>query len=62
MLWDFKPAEGERGAWDGGRIYNPEDGETYRSTMTLDGNGTLRVRGYVGAPIFGRSQTWTRVR
>jgi uncharacterized protein (DUF2147 family) len=62
MLWGFKPADGERGVWDNGRIYNPEDGDTYRSTLTLDGNGTLRVRGYVGVPLLGKTQVWSRVR
>lgn len=60
MLTGFRPAE-EPGSWDGGRIYNPEDGETYRSTMTLrDGGARLEVRGYVGLPVFGKSQLWTR--
>jgi uncharacterized protein (DUF2147 family) len=54
-------AGGEPDVWEGGRIYNPEDGETYRCTMTLLGDGRLEVRGYVGLPLFGKSQVWTRV-
>lgn len=46
--------------WSDGTIYNPEDGETYSCTLTLQDDGTLKVRGYVGLPIFGKTQIWTR--
>lgn len=59
MLEGFvRAGEGE---WTGGKIYNPEDGKTYNANMTLQDANTLRVRGYVGVPLFGKSQTWTRV-
>jgi uncharacterized protein (DUF2147 family) len=48
--------------WEEGKVYNPEDGEIYSCVMTLQANGTLGVRGYVGLPIFGKSQEWTRVK
>ncbi|MBM3554032.1 MAG: DUF2147 domain-containing protein [Alphaproteobacteria bacterium] len=60
MLEGFRPA-GEN-KWADGTIYNPEDGKTYSCTMTLEGNGTLKVRGYVGVPLFGKTQVWTRVK
>ena len=47
-------------AWAGGTIYDPKSGNTYSSTMELQDENTLVVRGYVLLPIFGRSQTWTR--
>jgi len=47
--------------WEKGTIYNPEDGKTYRCNMTLKDANTLRVRGYVGMPMFGKTQIWTRV-
>jgi uncharacterized protein (DUF2147 family) len=49
--------------WSGGQILDPETGKTYKATMHLgdDGN-TLIVRGYIGLPMFGRSQTWVRHR
>ena len=55
MRWD-----GER--FTGGRIVDPQNDKTYRASLTLDGANRLRVRGYIGIPTFGRSQTWTRVR
>ena len=47
--------------WNGGEILDPEDGKTYRATMKLSEDGQkLTVRGYIGLPMFGRSQTWVR--
>ena len=42
----------------GGRAYNPRTGRSYRATLALNGNGTLRVTGCV--MMICRSQTWTR--
>lgn len=46
--------------WKGGTIYDPNSGNTYRSSMTLLDRNTLKVRGYIGLAMFGRSDTWTR--
>jgi uncharacterized protein (DUF2147 family) len=48
--------------YEGGTILDPETGKIYKASMSLDpGGAQLTVRGYIGLPIFGRSQTWTRV-
>lgn len=47
--------------WTGGTILDPSNGKTYKSTMELDGEDRLKVRGYIGVPLFGRTQTWHRV-
>lgn len=47
--------------WSGGEILDPENGKTYRARMKLvDGGRKLVLRGYIGVPLFGRSQTWIR--
>lgn len=61
LLNGFLPDPERPDRWIEGRIYNPEDGEIYRSTMTLGPDGTLDVRGYVGLPLLGKSQVWKRV-
>ncbi len=43
----------------GGRLYDPESGKTYTGVMAREGN-LLKLRGYVGIPLFGRTETWTR--
>lgn len=49
------------GRWTGGTIYDPNSGKTYRCIVTWVDANTLKVRGYVGMPILGRTETWTRV-
>jgi uncharacterized protein (DUF2147 family) len=46
--------------WQHGNIYDPESGNTYRCKMTLIATNQLKVRGYVGIPLFGRTVVWTR--
>ena len=58
MLTDFK-FDGDD-EWKGGDIYDPESGKTYSSFIYLKDNNTIRVRGYVGISLFGRTETWTR--
>ena len=53
-------AEATPGNLTGGHLYDPTSGKTYKGSMTLDGDN-LKLRGYVGVSLFGRSETWTRV-
>jgi uncharacterized protein (DUF2147 family) len=52
---------GER-TWEGGKIYNPDDGVEYRALMSIGDDGALRVRAYLLLPILGKTLIWTRVR
>lgn len=48
--------------YTGGQILDPANGKTYKSRMSLSAGGKkLDVRGYVGVPMLGRTQTWNRV-
>jgi uncharacterized protein (DUF2147 family) len=42
-----------------GTLYDPKSGKTYHGQLTAQ-SSTLDLRGYIGIPLFGRSQTWTR--
>jgi uncharacterized protein (DUF2147 family) len=57
FITGFKAAGPKR--WTGGTIYNPGDGKTYASNLTLSPNGTLRVKGCV--LVICQAQVWTRV-
>jgi uncharacterized protein (DUF2147 family) len=46
--------------WTGGTIYDPNSGKTYKGNITLIDRDTLKLRGYIGVSLFGRSETWTR--
>ena len=49
------------GHWADGRILNPEDGKIYHLKATpVDAGTKLEMRGYIGLPMFGRTQTWIR--
>lgn len=54
---DFEPKGSDRA--EGGKLYDPESGKTYTGSMTRD-RGKLKLRGYVGIPLFGRTETWNR--
>jgi uncharacterized protein (DUF2147 family) len=43
--------------WEGGKIYNPKNGKSYKCSMWLEGD-KLKVRGYIA--MFYETQTWTR--
>ena len=45
---------------EGGHLYDPESGNTYKGNIELKGHDELHLRGYVGISLFGRSQTWHR--
>ena len=45
--------------WDDGEIYNPEDGKTYASEMTLVSPNELHVKGCV--LFICKTQVWTKV-
>ncbi len=48
--------------WSGGQILDPGNGKTYKCKMSmLDGGKKLKVRGFIGFSLFGRSQVWERV-
>lgn len=48
------------GKWTDGRIYDPDNGKTYRCNLQLENTDRLKVRGYLGVSLFGRTEIWTR--
>jgi uncharacterized protein (DUF2147 family) len=55
----FKP-DGDQ-MWDGGTIYDPRSGRTYSCTLQLEGADQLKVHGYFGVSLLGRTELWTRL-
>ena len=49
------------GIYSGGTIYDPESGKTYDCKMNLNGN-ILKVRGYIGISLFGRTENFERIK
>ena len=46
--------------WNGGKIYDPKNGKTYSCKITLASPTTIKVRGYIGVSMIGRTDTWTK--
>lgn len=59
IMWGLE--EDGDNKWDDGRILDPNSGKEYSCKMQLKDKNTLEVRGYMGVPTLGRTQTWTRV-
>ena len=58
----LKPDTENQNLYTKGSILDPNNGKTYHCNVLLTQNGQqLEVRGYLGIPLFGRSQTWVRV-
>lgn len=48
--------------WNGGHVLDPTSGKIYKVKLNLADHGQkLKVRGYVGFSLFGRTQVWKRV-
>jgi uncharacterized protein (DUF2147 family) len=46
--------------WNGGTITDPANGKTYKCKIRVE-NGKLKVRGYIGFSLLGRTQYWLPV-
>jgi len=64
-----KPIEGmvimegmnkEGDGFSGGKIMDPKSGKTYKCSIEFDGKDALKVRGFIGISLIGRTQTWKR--
>src|SRR5580658_7535417 len=58
ILWDLqKDGDG----WSGGTILDPATGKTYKCLLSVEEGGTkLKVRGFIGISMLGRTQYWLR--
>jgi uncharacterized protein (DUF2147 family) len=47
--------------WKDGTIYDPKSGKTYSCKMVIE-EDKLKIRGYVGISLLGRTEVWTRIK
>jgi uncharacterized protein (DUF2147 family) len=52
----------EGSEYGSGQILDPKNGKLYKCVITLEGNDKLKLRGYIGVSLFGRTQYWSRVK
>ena len=61
IIRNMKPSAGDKNVFEGGDILDPNNGKVYSAKLTLvEGGKKLDVRGYIGMPMLGRTQTWIR--
>ena len=58
LVWNF--VYDDDGVWEDGKIYDPKSGNTYSCYMKLQSMNELKVRGFIGISIIGRTTYWTR--
>lgn len=46
--------------WKDGTIYDPKSGKTYSCYMRLENKNKLKIRGFIGVSMLGRTTYWTR--
>ena len=62
ILRDIRQDASDKTLWGGGDILDPNNGKVYKVRLKpIDGGKKLEVRGYIGTPMLGRTQTWIRV-
>jgi uncharacterized protein (DUF2147 family) len=47
--------------YNSGEILDPKNGKLYKCALTLESKDKLKVRGYIGFSLLGRTQYWHRV-
>jgi uncharacterized protein (DUF2147 family) len=47
--------------YNSGKILDPENGKLYKCYIELEEDDKLKVRGYIGFSLIGRTQYWYRV-
>jgi uncharacterized protein (DUF2147 family) len=52
----------EGSEYTGGKILDPKNGKLYKCFITLEEKDKLKLRGYIGITLFGRTQYWYRVK
>lgn len=62
IIRDIKVDPDDKAVFGGGEILDPNNGKVYKVKLTVSDKGArLDVRGYIGVPMLGRTQTWSRV-
>lgn len=59
IMWGFERTSA--GNWENGKIYKADEGDVYDSYIEIQDDGRLKLRGYLGVSLLGKSEILTRV-
>lgn len=61
VISGMKPVAGKPDEFTGGHVLDPVSGKLYKGVIKLSADRRkLKIRGYIGLPIMGRTQWWLR--
>jgi uncharacterized protein (DUF2147 family) len=58
VVRDFHP-DGDD--WVDGTVVDPDNGKEYKGKIWAEGNDNLKMRGYIGISLLGRTESWVRI-
>jgi len=58
LMRDFHPVGDD---WVEGTVVDPENGKEYKGKIWAVGNDALKMRGYIGISLLGRTESWVRI-
>lgn len=61
IMKDLKPVQGNANRWQDGFIYKADDGDVYNVNVEILSDDKIKVRGYKGITLLGKTQHWKRV-
>lgn len=47
--------------WVDGTVVDPDNGKEYKGKIWAEGNDNLKMRGYIGISLLGRTEGWVRI-
>ena len=61
IMYGLTQDEDDPEEWEDGKIYKADSGDLYDADIEVESETEMELEGYIGIPLFGKSQTWTRV-
>ena len=63
LMFEGFTFDSRKSRWSGGTIYDASEGKVYKCRLWFEDGDTsvLQARGYIGAPMFGRTAEFKRV-
>lgn len=55
LMGGFDPTKRKENKLDGGWVYDPQTGKTYSASLTLVDPDHVKLRGFIGIPLFGKT-------